>query len=719
MENINYTIDSKLVVDLLGKENFSTEESAVLELVKNAYDALAKNLRIIFLDKNTIQFSDDGIGMSEEDIRSVWMNIGTSQKGYDSSDNNGEIRVQAGEKGVGRFALSRLGAKVILDSKKQGHKAVRWKTDWQSTEIGAGDISNIGTHIKIEQTRVKWNSNRIKGLSDYLSKLYNDEKMRIEIVDECREQTHSVGQYFKKKIVGIDCLASITASYSSQTSHVSVEIVSDEFTQKAQDILKPSTTNKKDVIAMVDELENDKVWKDLYDVSETKHALSEIGDFSFILYFNTNHVKSTMKSGFYNNASGDNKFEKGVFLYRNAFGISGYEASKDWLGLNARRVGNTAAATHPTGLWTVSFGQISGKVEIDKKINRKIQDLSNRQNINDDIHFKLLVRIVITAIRVFERHRQNIIRKLDAVSKSKSHQNDEEIKIINSVVKSPTKLRSLTSEDAIKLANEIKEIIKKGEDSRNESQKIEANYRYDVRILNTLATIGLKTSAKAHEVRNYLNILRENVPCIIKALKNYGLWEIVNSQENTKKKYKNVPKLLEDIQVANGVLVELATSMLEDISKKSFDKSPTSLIGIINRIAEKWKSEYSWVEVNISVNISEEYRISEDIARVIFDNLILNSIQQNIHKDILNIDIVIKGTSDAVTVIYRDNGVGLVKAYLKEPFRILEVHETSRDDGHGLGMWIVHNSIRSVQGGVEVIDGSKGFLIEFRLGETR
>lgn len=498
MQNINYTIDSKLVVDLLGKENFSTEESAVLELVKNAYDALAKNLRIIFLDKNTILFSDDGIGMSEGDIRSIWMNIGTSQKGYYSSDNNGEIRVQAGEKGVGRFALSRLGAKVILDSKKKGHKAVRWETDWQSTEIGAGDISNIGTHIKIEQTRVKWNSNRIKGLSDYLSKLYNDEKMRIEIVDKCRNQTHSVGQYLKKKIVGIDCLASITASYSSQTSDVSVEIVSDEFTQKAQDILKPSTTNKKDVIAMIDELENDKVWKDLYDFSETEHALSEIGDFSFILYFNTNHVKSTMKSGFYNNVSGDNKFEKGVFLYRNAFGISGYEASKDWLGLNARRVGNTAAATHPTGLWTVSFGQISGKVEIDKKINRKIQDLSNRQNINDDIHFKLLVRIVITAIRVFERHRQNIIRKLDAVSKSKSHQNDEKSKIMNSFVKSPTKLRTLTSEDAIKLANEIKEIIKKGEDSRNESQKIEANYRYDVRILNTLATIGLKTSAKAH-----------------------------------------------------------------------------------------------------------------------------------------------------------------------------------------------------------------------------
>ena len=177
--------------------------------------------------------------------------------------------------------------------------------------------------------------------------------------------------------------------------------------------------------------------------------------------------------------------------------------------------------------------------------------------------------------------------------------------------------------------------------------------------------------------------------------------------------------MLEDIQEANGVLVELATSMLEDISKKSFDKSPTSLNGIINRIAEKWMSEYSWVKVNISVNILEEYRISEDIARVIFDNLILNSIQQNTHKDILDIDIVIKGTSDAVTVIYRDNGVGLGRAYLKEPFRILEVHETSRDDGHGLGMWIVHNSIRSVQGGVEIIDGNKGFLIEFRLGETR
>ena len=72
MENLKYVVEDKTIAQLLGVQNFNNKESAVLELVKNAYDANAKNL-IISITKNKIVFEDDGIGMNEETIRKNWI----------------------------------------------------------------------------------------------------------------------------------------------------------------------------------------------------------------------------------------------------------------------------------------------------------------------------------------------------------------------------------------------------------------------------------------------------------------------------------------------------------------------------------------------------------------------------------------------------------------------------------------------------------------------
>ena len=75
MENLKYVVEDKTIAQLLGVQNFNNKESAVLELVKNAYDANAKNL-IISITKNKIVFEDDGYGMYEETIRINWLLVG-------------------------------------------------------------------------------------------------------------------------------------------------------------------------------------------------------------------------------------------------------------------------------------------------------------------------------------------------------------------------------------------------------------------------------------------------------------------------------------------------------------------------------------------------------------------------------------------------------------------------------------------------------------------
>lgn len=51
-------------------QNFSTDEAAILELVKNAYDANALNLKITF-QNDTLRFQDNGIGMNADDIKTL------------------------------------------------------------------------------------------------------------------------------------------------------------------------------------------------------------------------------------------------------------------------------------------------------------------------------------------------------------------------------------------------------------------------------------------------------------------------------------------------------------------------------------------------------------------------------------------------------------------------------------------------------------------------
>ena len=81
MEKLQYIIEDKTIAELLGVQNFSTDESAVLELVKNAYDARASFVKLIFEDSRLIVL-DDGSGMDVDDIKQKWMHVGKSTKDY-------------------------------------------------------------------------------------------------------------------------------------------------------------------------------------------------------------------------------------------------------------------------------------------------------------------------------------------------------------------------------------------------------------------------------------------------------------------------------------------------------------------------------------------------------------------------------------------------------------------------------------------------------------
>ncbi len=155
---------------LLGRENFSNPEGAIIELIKNSYDADAKNCFVFFdipvkikkdtkgnkvvipnKEKSNIYIIDNGEGMTKKVIEDHWMKIGTGNKEKDFISD--DKRVKTGANGIGRFALDRLGFKTELwtiSKKSKQNSGLYWEMDWNQFDEAEKSISEIKAELKQE-----------------------------------------------------------------------------------------------------------------------------------------------------------------------------------------------------------------------------------------------------------------------------------------------------------------------------------------------------------------------------------------------------------------------------------------------------------------------------------------------------------------------------------------------------------------------------------------
>jgi len=116
MEKLHFTVDSALLSEL-GEKLVETVHLALVELVKNSYDADASEVKVIFTKgpegKDQIHVIDNGTGMNFQEVESYWMRIATTDK---AEKNVSTIygRPRTGSKGIGRFCCRRLGRELRL-----------------------------------------------------------------------------------------------------------------------------------------------------------------------------------------------------------------------------------------------------------------------------------------------------------------------------------------------------------------------------------------------------------------------------------------------------------------------------------------------------------------------------------------------------------------------------------------------------------------------------
>lgn len=176
------------LISLIGEQLISDEPVALVELVKNAYDADATCVEISFQGKNperpdTIIVSDDGVGMNLETFLKGWFEPGTVLK-HESSISPGGRKYQ-GAKGIGRFAAARLARSLILESKMDTvEEGIFLMLDWGkfdeesfldeiSIDYEVRPLSDLkhGTRLILEGLRKTWTPEDYEELYSRLSRL--------------------------------------------------------------------------------------------------------------------------------------------------------------------------------------------------------------------------------------------------------------------------------------------------------------------------------------------------------------------------------------------------------------------------------------------------------------------------------------------------------------------------------------------------------------------
>ncbi len=182
-DNIRFSVDAG-VIDRLGSELVARQETAVSELVKNAYDADATKVNIRFENSDsiggTLYIEDNGTGMTRDQLINGFMRISSTAKIHNPLSDIYR-RKRAGQKGIGRFAVQRLGEKLTITTQtaNSNHSLVvviNW-SDY-SNDIDLLSVSNkihsiskareSGTILKIELLKDKWSEASIKRIYNYV-----------------------------------------------------------------------------------------------------------------------------------------------------------------------------------------------------------------------------------------------------------------------------------------------------------------------------------------------------------------------------------------------------------------------------------------------------------------------------------------------------------------------------------------------------------------------
>ena len=684
---------------LIGRELITDRITALFELVKNCYDANATRVDVVFenvsyanavVDDTTkevrvnpgskIVIEDNGYGMSFEDIRDKWMVIGTASKRTSPFSPRPFGRRCVGEKGIGRFAVDKLGDKVnIVTKKEEDDRWLNVEIDWNSyfNEVSPDEREHIRLFTDIENKYDYLDRNEGSGVSG--TKL---------IVSSVREfwSKDDISRFYKEA-------NKIVSPYTLLNPPFKIYTTAREYGW----VEKPVEPDKIDFATEEAEITyRDGIQETLYFdkdkgcIAKKDGPLRIFGGISLkIFYFDEN-----ARRNYYRKYKDVNNRIDGIKIYRDGIIATPFaeaeanpDRKRDILGIDKR-------------LWQDIFNRIStreiiGILDITKDGNPKIIDATNRQDFIDNREYRELKEFILEQLRAFEElkiYKRELKRASVSDELKTAKENvDTFAHSVNRVIETNPDLKKDLQplvEQATKAGTSVKKAIE-------EQKKAEKEYIRKENMYLSIMSLQEYAIHIAHAVRTSLGKIQRKAEFFDKYYPD-------PEEEEYFKLYAK--EIYQEMLVLNQVI-----DFMLSYSKSGLNFEDLNLNELVSGLFKSYETSLKAENIRSIVEIPDNLRINTN--RQFFMDILQNMISNSVKalKGVPDKTIKCSGyiSENDLILSMSDNGIGIPLEKREWVFGVFNT-TTAESGGAGIGLYVVKTRVESLKGKVEVVDSEFG-----------
>lgn len=681
----------------LGDELISSETVAIIELVKNAYDADATRVLVRFnepleLRKGSIEVIDNGHGMSLETIRTTWMEPATLSKKRELLSEQKKRRV-LGEKGIGRFATSRLADFLeVVTRRTNSEDEIRVLFDWSQFD----DSKKYLDQIEILWEEVKPTEICPKGAIQSLWR-ENESPKSGELTHGTILRMEGLRTNWNKKQFEEDLrtnLARLVSPFNPTEDEFRIYLELPEPFDHLSGIVEPPETLEDPhylIRGNVDE-------NGQYELSLKLRGQSELKELKGVFPLESGRTPrcgpffvelrvwdldpeslkeliqtsgSTLKD-----VRRDLNSAAGINIYRDGFRVLPYgEPRNDWLRLDIRRFGN------PT--LRLSNNQIVGYVLISNDKNSLLRDQSNREGLIEGPaleDFRELIKAVLSELEA----QRATIRPRKKKTAGQGLFSDFNLKtlanFVNKRYADDTELVSLLQDTEKDLTEHVEKV-----------QEVISRYR-------RLATLGKLINTILHDGRTPLAKIRNNAQIGQDSVKDSGYSEDEFVQQ--------LGQYFDVIEMHSETLATLFNRIEPFGGRKRGRPKSIELEKIIADIFELLNTELHKANVKVTLPGTVTLVTADEVEiREVIYNLLDNALYwlAQVPKDLREIIVQVNRiATDAVEILFSDSGPGVDDEFREN---IFDPWFSRKPDGEGLGLAIAGEIVNDYyEGSLELIE---------------
>ena len=511
---VRFSADAALI-SRLGRELVARQETAVAELVKNAYDADASEVVLIFSEADEpggrLEIRDNGSGMNRDQLIGGFMRLSSSEK-VEEPISPKYKRQRAGRKGIGRFAVQRLGNKLEVSTQTRASTTtLKVDIDWDEFKAGQ-DLSSVssritelrksgdpeGTTLLIGGLREAWDERALKRVYRYVADLLQP----FPLAKDNQKQRTDPG--FKVKLVlEVEGKFKVIADEETEIFQHALAEVEGYVDSKGQGYWSIKS----------EKLEVDEADNLLGKVKEKDRSVEQ-----FQVLKNTNlkvyyyiDDKALLPRSVRKSVLDLLREKGGIRVYRNGFRVSPYgDKDDDWLGLDESTRKRYILAPHGNA-------NFFGFVEIVDLEGGQFEETSSREGLLNNKAFEELqdftFRVLISAVfRVAEA------RGKKQTSKRGSQQDAPGV-IVTKAYKSLNKTaKELVKAGQSEEAKYLKTVSKQLQVAAKIHSEQSNTVIEELAMLRVLAGLGITIGEFTHEVRRLLISVMTDASCLVEQL---------------------------------------------------------------------------------------------------------------------------------------------------------------------------------------------------------